>query len=78
MTIIIFAISGLLCRGLNGISPNVSVLLAETIISGQVSHGRLTIKKPGSVFRNPGRFLLQAPQYQLTTEHKGSGLVGGL
>jgi len=27
----------------NGISPNVSVLLAGTIISGQVSHGRLTI-----------------------------------
>jgi len=33
----IFTISGLLCRGLIGISPNVSVLLAGTIISGQVS-----------------------------------------
>jgi len=28
----IFTISGLLCRGLNGISSNVSVLLAGTII----------------------------------------------
>jgi len=30
----IFTISGLLCRGLIGISPNVSVLLAGIIISG--------------------------------------------
>jgi len=41
----IFTISGLLCRGLIGISSNVSVLLSGTLISGQVSHVRLNIKK---------------------------------